>query len=64
MKKEYVVYKGETLLATGTKEECAAIMGVQPDYIYWLTMPTAKRRLASRKNPERCTTADVLTDED
>lgn len=30
----------------------------------WLTMPTAKRRLASRKNPERCTVGIRLDIED
>lgn len=60
MPSEYAVYKGEKLIVMGTKEECAEEMGVQPEYIYWLTMPTAKRRLASRKNPAKCTVAIKL----
>jgi hypothetical protein len=55
LEQEYAIYKGEELLCIGTKEECAKELGVQPEYIYWLTTPTAKRRLASRKNPEKCT---------
>lgn len=61
--KEYAVYKGENLIAMGTKEECAKEMNVNPEYIYWLTTPAAERRLASRKNPELCTVGIVL-DED
>ncbi|WP_330948877.1 hypothetical protein [Virgibacillus sp. MG-45] len=60
MSTEYAVYKGEDLIVIGTKEECAEKMRVQPEYIYWLTMPTAKRRLASRKNPDKCTVAIKL----
>lgn len=58
--KEYAVYKGENLLAMGTAAECAEKMRVSEEYIYWLTTPTAKRRLAKRKNPDKCTVADVL----
>lgn len=57
LKPEYAVYKGEELLAMGTAEECSAKLNVSKEYIYWLTMPTAKRRLASRKHPKNCTTA-------
>lgn len=53
--KEYAVYKGEDLLVMGTAEECAEELNVRPEYIKWLTTPTAKRRLANRKNPDKCT---------
>ncbi len=62
-KPEYAVYKGDDLLALGTAEECAAKLGVTPKYIYWLTMPTAKRRLAARKHPEKCMVGVRLDDE-
>lgn len=52
---EYAVYKGEELLCMGTAEECAAKLNVKPGYIKWLTYPIAKKRLANRKNPARCT---------
>ncbi|WP_313891146.1 hypothetical protein [Psychrobacillus sp.] len=59
-KAEYAIYKGEELLVIGTAEECAYKLKVQPKYIQWLTTPTAKRRLAKRKNPNKCTVADRL----
>lgn len=62
--KEYAVYKGDVLLAMGTAEECAKELNVTKEYIVWLTMPTAKRRLAKRKNPSRCTVGIRLDDED
>ncbi|WP_260632867.1 hypothetical protein [Paenibacillus xylanexedens] len=58
--KEFAVYKGDIMLAMGTATECAEKLGVSEKYIYWLTMPTAKRRLAKRKNPEKCVVADVI----
>jgi hypothetical protein len=63
MKPEYAIYKGEELIAMGTAEECAAKLGVTKEYVYWLTMPTAKKRLAKRKNPERCTVGFRLDNE-
>lgn len=62
--KEYAVYKGDNLLAIGTAEECAAELNVSKEYIVWLTMPTAKRRLAKRKKPENCTVGFLLDDEE
>jgi len=62
LKPEYAVYKGEELLAIGTAEECSSKLNVSKEYIYWLTMPTAKRRLASRKHPEKCVTAVRIDD--
>lgn len=60
MKREFAVYKGDELLCFGTAKECAAVLNVQPKYISWLTTPTAKKRLAKRKNPNRCLTAEKL----
>lgn len=62
--KEYAVYKGDKLIVMGTAFQCAEKMGVSEKYIYWLTMPTAKRRFAQRKNPHRCTVAVVIDDDD
>lgn len=56
----YAVYKGEELIATGTADECAEVMGVKPKYIYYLTSPTHERRLAKRKNPDKATTAVIV----
>jgi orotate phosphoribosyltransferase-like protein len=62
--REYAVYKGEKMLAMGTSEECAAELNVTKEYVEWLTTPTAKRRLATRKNPEKCTVGFKLDDDD
>jgi|HigsolmetaAR201D_1030396.scaffolds.fasta_scaffold27140_2 hypothetical protein len=56
----YAVYKGDEMVAMGTAQECAEKLGVRPDYIYWMTTPAGKRRLATRKNPDQATTADVI----
>ena len=58
---EYAVYKGESLLAVGTAEECAEEMGVTLGYIRWLATPSAKKR---RKNHDRCILAYRLEDDD
>lgn len=62
--KEYAVYKGEELIVIGSVKECAEFMGVKPDYIYWMTTPTAKRRHAARANTDRCTTAIKLQEDE
>lgn len=49
----YAIYKGDQLICTGTAVECAEKMHCRPDYISWLTTPTAKKRLAKRKHPEQ-----------
>lgn len=64
MRPEFAVYKGEDLIVVGTAKECAEEMGVTERYIYWLTMPAAKRRLAKRKKPDKATTAVRLDDEE
>lgn len=38
----------------GTAKECAEELNVTEKYVVWLTTPTAKKRLANRKNPEQC----------
>lgn len=62
--REYAIYKGDELLVIGTARECAEKLGVQLPYIHWLMTPTAKRRLAQRKNPERCVVGEVIKEED
>lgn len=47
--KEYVVYKGESLICIGTAKECAAEMNVRPETIKFYTTPTYQKRLARRK---------------
>lgn len=58
--REYAIYRGDELLAIGSAKECAEKLGVQSQYIRWLTTPTAKRRLAKRKNPAMCVVGDLI----
>lgn len=60
MTREYAVYKGDEFKCMGTAEECAAVLDVQPKTISWLTTPTAKKRLAKRKDPDNALTAIVI----
>lgn len=52
---EYAVYKGDNLVAMGTAKECAEHLGVTPKYIQWLSTPSGKRRMESRKKPYKNT---------
>ncbi|MED3792088.1 hypothetical protein P4571_06525 [Niallia alba] len=49
---EYAVYKGEQILCIGTADECAKELKVKPEYIQWLTTPTAKRRWPRESIPK------------
>jgi hypothetical protein len=64
MSKEYVVYKGDSLICIGTIKECAAHMGVQPDTVKFYTTPTYQKRLAKRKNPRNYLTVFEIDDLD
>ena len=59
---EYAVYKGGDLLAIGTAKECAEILKVNAETIYYYTTDAYKRKLKKRKNPENCRTVVVLDD--
>lgn len=61
--KEYAVYKGEELLAIGTAEECAEVLGVQRDTILFYTYPTYQRRLKKRKASDNVRHVVELTEE-
>ncbi|PGD75918.1 hypothetical protein COM46_13275 [Bacillus pseudomycoides] len=62
-KKEYVVYKGESLICIGTIQECAQQMGVLPKTVHFYLTPAYQRRIASRKNVRNYITVTEL-DED
>jgi hypothetical protein len=64
MAKDYAIYKGDELLVIGTAEECAKKLNVKKEYIYWLTKPTAKKRLAKRKDPDKCMVGIRLDNEE
>ncbi|PFW97664.1 hypothetical protein COL29_02465 [Bacillus pseudomycoides] len=61
--KEYVVYKGESLICIGTIQECAQQMGVLPKTVHFYLTPAYQRRLAKRKKARNYLTVTVL-DED
>ncbi|WP_374219022.1 hypothetical protein [Bacillus bingmayongensis] len=59
-KKEYVVYKGESLICIGTIQECAQYMGVLPKTIHFYKTPAYQRRLAERKKARSYITVTEL----
>ncbi len=63
-KGDYAVYKNGELAVMGTRKECAEFLGVQEDYIHWLTTPTAVKRRSKRRNHEMAISAVKLDDED
>lgn len=50
---EVTLYRGDEIVDFGTVKELAERRGVHKRTIYWLTMPTAQRRAASRKDPSK-----------
>jgi len=53
MKKIYALYKGETLIADGTKQEIAEQMGVKLRTINFYMTPTYKKRGKGDKGNRR-----------
>ena len=47
---EYAVYKGDTLLAIGTKEECAEQLSVKSETILFYTSASYQNRVKQPKN--------------
>ncbi|MBO1583032.1 hypothetical protein [Bacillus sp. XF8] len=62
--KEYVVYKGESLICIGTIKECAQHMGVLPETIYFYKTPAYQRRLAKRKKARNYITVTELEEDE
>lgn len=42
--KTYVVYKGDEIVAIGSKQEAAEQLGVKPSTVEWYAAPAARRR--------------------
>ncbi|MGE7854489.1 hypothetical protein ACQKNN_27265 [Bacillus paramycoides] len=61
--KEYVIYKGESLICIGTVQECAQYLGVPPKTILFYKTPAYKKRVANRKKARNYLTVTAL-DED
>ncbi|WP_164470870.1 hypothetical protein [Vaginisenegalia massiliensis] len=51
--KIYALYKGEELLAVGTKQEISEQTKLKLSTIHWLATPTAKCLEQKRKNSKR-----------
>lgn len=49
--REVTLYRGDDVVDFGTVHELAQRRGVSEKYIYWLTTPTAVRRMEKSKNP-------------
>ena len=47
--KEYALYKGDKLLAMGTKKEIAKQLGVKPSTIKFYTHPSYAKRTSEEK---------------
>lgn len=54
---EYTVYKGENIIATGTRKECAEILNTNPETITFYATPTHMKRIEKRKKPENAIVA-------
>lgn len=61
--KIYALYKGETLLSTGTMWEIAEDMGVSIKTIRHYSFPAYRRKLEKRGNPFNVRTLVCLGDE-
>ncbi len=64
MLRPVVVYKGDTLLAEGTLEECAAKLHVKPTTIMFYTTAAYGRRLAKAKSIDKRRTAYFMDGDD
>lgn len=42
--KTYVVYKGDDIVAIGSKQEAADQLGVKPSTVEWMATPVGRRR--------------------
>jgi hypothetical protein len=51
--KEVTLYRGDEIVDFGTIKDLAERRKVRKATIYWLTMPTAYRRAASRKDQSK-----------
>ena len=59
---EVAVYKGETMLACETLEECARELRVKKGTVYFYLMPSYRRRIERRKNSHNARIAVRLDD--
>ena len=60
---EVAVYKGDEMIATGSLQDVAKQLNVNPETIYFYLTPSYQERLAKRKTLDRSRTAVRLDDE-
>lgn len=48
IKREYALYKGDELLAMGTKEEIAKKLGIKRNTVEFYGMPAARKRIKGK----------------
>lgn len=59
----YCVYKGDDVIAHGTKEEVAERLGITESSLEWLTTPTAMHRF-NRSSGNRMIAVKTILEED
>ncbi len=50
--KDYAIYKGDTFLFVGTREECAKYLGVNKKTISFYSTPAYRKRIEQRKKAD------------
>lgn len=63
MSELYAAYRGDELVAIGTVEELAEILGVKPRTVRWYATPTGKKR-AERSKRARLVVEKLAGEED
>lgn len=61
---QYVVYRGDTFIVTGTAVECVEFMGIKLESFRFYMTPTYHRRVAERKNARNYITVEKNEEED
>ena len=61
---EYLVYRGEEMVADGTLDECAEITGASKSYLRWLATPAGQKRKEQTKNIKSGLVVMRLEDDD
>lgn len=57
---EYAIYKGDDLIITGTRRECAEELGVKPDTISYYCSQTYRKKLEKRGGGLSATIAERI----
>lgn len=61
----YGIYKGDEFITDGTKDECAKVLGVQPETIYFYSTSAYRKRIKKLGiREDNCIIAEKLGEED